>query len=420
MPLQLLASMSTRGKATLAASALAFVVAAVVLLRLASAPTYATVWPGMDPADAGKVTAALDGAGVTYEIRSGGTEVAVVKGTESKARIALADQGVSGTARQPGFELLDKQKLGASNFQQQVAYQRALEGQIAQTVSPIDGRQRRAGAAHAAEGRALRRRAQARHGGRAPRRRRRRHGPGADPRDRQPGRLLGPGPQGRQRHDHRRRRADGVAARRRDGRTAPSSPAAWRSRPPRRATPRSSNRRWTHCSSAPSGPNKAQVQVARRPRRQPGDPGEAPVREEGRAAEGDGRERDAARMPAAAAGGAAGTTANLPGYARRAAAAGRHLELQAQHHPAGPRRRQDRDAHADRPRHRQRLDVAVVVDKKVPAADVAQLKTALTSAAGIRAARGDTLAVSQVAFAASPHRRPSRPGAAHPAGLAGP
>ena len=40
---------------------------------------------------------------------------------------------------EPGFELLDKQKLGSSTFQQQIAYQRALEGQISQTIGQIDG-----------------------------------------------------------------------------------------------------------------------------------------------------------------------------------------------------------------------------------------------------------------------------------------
>ena len=46
----------------------------------------------------------------------------------SDARIALASAGVP--QRQParGFDLLTKQKLGAPSFQQQVAYQQALEG----------------------------------------------------------------------------------------------------------------------------------------------------------------------------------------------------------------------------------------------------------------------------------------------------
>src|ERR671937_862184 len=65
--------------------------------------------------------------------------IVVVSGQESKARVALAGQGLSTASSQPGFELLDKQKLGASSFQQQVAYQRALEGQIAQTIGQIDG-----------------------------------------------------------------------------------------------------------------------------------------------------------------------------------------------------------------------------------------------------------------------------------------
>ncbi|MFP5364169.1 MAG: flagellar M-ring protein FliF C-terminal domain-containing protein, partial [Thermoleophilia bacterium] len=46
-----------------------------------------------------------------------------------------------------------------------------------------------------------------------------------------------------------------------------------------------------------------------------------------------------------------------------------------------------------------KLNVALVVDKSVPTAEIASLKTAIASAAGIDAERGDTLAVSQVAFA---------------------
>src|SRR6185295_18599244 len=56
------------------------------------------------------------------------------------ARIALAAQGVQGTGGdQPGYELLDESKLGASQFQQQVAYQRALEGEVAKTLRGVEG-----------------------------------------------------------------------------------------------------------------------------------------------------------------------------------------------------------------------------------------------------------------------------------------
>src|ERR671936_2875418 len=134
-----LQAMSTRGKIVLAASGLAILFVAFLLFRVASSPSYTTLQAGLDPAKTGKVTAALDQAGVSYKLQSNGTAVAVVSGQESKARVALAGQGLASGGSQPGYELLDKQKLGASTFQQQIAYQRALEGQIAQTISQING-----------------------------------------------------------------------------------------------------------------------------------------------------------------------------------------------------------------------------------------------------------------------------------------
>jgi flagellar M-ring protein FliF len=134
-----LTAMSTRGKIVLAASGLAILFVAFMLFRVASSPSYTTLQAGIDPAKTGKITAALDSAGVSYKLQNNGTAVAVVSGQESKARVALAGQGLASGTSQPGYELLDKQKLGASTFQQQVAYQRALEGQIAQTVGQIDG-----------------------------------------------------------------------------------------------------------------------------------------------------------------------------------------------------------------------------------------------------------------------------------------
>jgi flagellar M-ring protein FliF len=46
-----------------------------------------------------------------------------------------------------------------------------------------------------------------------------------------------------------------------------------------------------------------------------------------------------------------------------------------------------------------KLGVAVLVDKSVPPASVAQLQSAINAAAGINPKRGDTLTVTQVAFA---------------------
>lgn len=137
--MQLLTAMSTRGKLLLGACALGFVVAALLIVKMASAPSYSQFATGLDPKTTGDMTTALDQAGVAYEIQSNGAVIAVQKSQFAQARIALAGKGLDAQKQQPGYELLDKQKLGTSNLQQQVALQRAMEGEIASTIDQIDG-----------------------------------------------------------------------------------------------------------------------------------------------------------------------------------------------------------------------------------------------------------------------------------------
>jgi flagellar M-ring protein FliF len=134
----IIVNMTPRGRLMAVGSILGVVVVGVLMMRMASAPSYSTVMAGVDPAQTGKITAALDAKGVKYEIQNNGTAIAVDKSQIATARIALAEKGLPQSA-QPGMELFDKQKLGASDFQQQVTYQRALEGQLAQTIGQIDG-----------------------------------------------------------------------------------------------------------------------------------------------------------------------------------------------------------------------------------------------------------------------------------------
>src|SRR5262249_19695235 len=77
-------------------------------------------------------------AGVTYKIDSGGTAISVRSGEESQARVALAEKGVLNDGH-VGFEIFDKSSLSTTDFQQQVDYQRALEGEIAMTIEQIQG-----------------------------------------------------------------------------------------------------------------------------------------------------------------------------------------------------------------------------------------------------------------------------------------
>src|SRR3954454_6070704 len=139
--LQNLLALPAKTKALLGVSAVAILAIAFIMLKVATAPSYSLIASGLDPAQTGKITAALDEQGIGYELRNNGTALAVQKSATAQARIALSGQGVqgSGSSRQPGYELLDQSKLGASQFQQQVTYQRALEGEVSKAISGVEG-----------------------------------------------------------------------------------------------------------------------------------------------------------------------------------------------------------------------------------------------------------------------------------------
>jgi flagellar M-ring protein FliF len=136
----LLANITPRGRMILVGCAAALVALVFFGMQIAGRPSYSLVDSGLDPAETGKVTAALDAKGISYEIRNNGTALAVEKSQTAQARIALASAGLDGSGgTQPGFELFDKQKIGSSDFQQKVTYQRALEGQVAKTIGQVQG-----------------------------------------------------------------------------------------------------------------------------------------------------------------------------------------------------------------------------------------------------------------------------------------
>lgn len=139
--IQNILALPAKTKAILGVSAFAILAIAFLMLRIATAPAYSTIASGLDPAQTGKITAALDEQGIAYELQNNGTALGVQKASMAQARVALASQGVEATGggTQPGYELLDGSKLGASQFQQQVTYQRALEGEVAKTLKSVKG-----------------------------------------------------------------------------------------------------------------------------------------------------------------------------------------------------------------------------------------------------------------------------------------
>jgi flagellar M-ring protein FliF len=136
---QFISKLTPKGWAMIGGAGAAAIVFLVVIMHFASAPSYSTLMTGLDPAQTGKITSTLSAKGIGYQIQNGGTALAVTSSQSSEARIALATAGLLDSSEQPGFTLLDKSQLGASDFQQQITYERALEGQLDQTIEQIQG-----------------------------------------------------------------------------------------------------------------------------------------------------------------------------------------------------------------------------------------------------------------------------------------
>ena len=135
---QLASRLTTRGWLVLGGAAIAGILFIYLFLHMVSAPGYTTLVSGVDPAQTGKMTSALSAHGVSYQLQNNGTAIAVQDNQTAQARVALAGAGLLGNT-QPGWELFNKQNLGESNFQQQVTYQRALQGQLEATINSVQG-----------------------------------------------------------------------------------------------------------------------------------------------------------------------------------------------------------------------------------------------------------------------------------------
>ena len=131
-----LAQFSAPQKTIVALLALVGLVAVGSFFRWVTAPSYEVLMAGLAPTDAAAVTAELETAGVPYQLASGGTTVLVPAAQVQAQRLAVAAAGLpEGTTK--GYELLDAQGMTSSSFQQKVAYQRAVEGELSQTLEQM-------------------------------------------------------------------------------------------------------------------------------------------------------------------------------------------------------------------------------------------------------------------------------------------
>lgn len=99
-------------------------------------PAYAVLFSIQDEKDGGQIVAALQQQNIPYRFSDGGHTILVPQNTVHDTRLRLAAQGLP-KGGLVGFELLENQKMGVSQFAEQINYQRGLEGELARSVQSL-------------------------------------------------------------------------------------------------------------------------------------------------------------------------------------------------------------------------------------------------------------------------------------------
>lgn len=139
-PLARLAAAPSRTKILLGVGVAALVALIVAASSWSARPDYKVLYANLADRDGGAVIAALAQLNIPYR-SEGGNVILVPADKVHDARFKLAAQGLP-KGGIVGLELLDNQKMGATQFQEQVNFQRGLEGELArsiQTLSAVQG-----------------------------------------------------------------------------------------------------------------------------------------------------------------------------------------------------------------------------------------------------------------------------------------
>src|SRR5271154_480561 len=98
---------------------------------------YSLLYGKLDEGEASKVIAALDEAKVPYQISRGGGSILVPSDKVYQVRMQLASKGIP-RGEGVGYEIFDKASFGISDFVQRANYARAIQGELARTISQLD------------------------------------------------------------------------------------------------------------------------------------------------------------------------------------------------------------------------------------------------------------------------------------------
>lgn len=112
------------------------VIGIMLIINIAGSFNYGVLFSNLSTKDSGMILEQLKTKKVPYKVEAGGSVIKVPDNQISELRIELAAQGLpegSGV----GFEIFDKSSISTTDFVQNINYIRAIEGELARTISEL-------------------------------------------------------------------------------------------------------------------------------------------------------------------------------------------------------------------------------------------------------------------------------------------
>ena len=130
-------NLSKTKKIIIIVMSIAVILSAAFFIQWATRVEYAPLMTDLTAEEASGVVEKLKEFGVDYKLENQGTTISVPKDQLYEIMIDLAGAGVLQNSS-VGFEIFDQQKLGTTEFDNNVNFMRALQGELQRTIMAFD------------------------------------------------------------------------------------------------------------------------------------------------------------------------------------------------------------------------------------------------------------------------------------------
>jgi len=113
--------------------------AMIGMMIWAAQPNMQLLYGNLTPEEAGEIYAKLEQMGIKSDTGKGGNSIYVDGDLVHELRMQLASDGLVPSGSGPGYELFDKGTFGVSDFVQRTNFLRAIQGELARTITQFDG-----------------------------------------------------------------------------------------------------------------------------------------------------------------------------------------------------------------------------------------------------------------------------------------